>query len=165
MLTASFVYSGYSDYWGGYVETDCDEYSEHLLYACYGRGTSLRDIIDQLVEDSWSGPAIDTLPDDVTEDDVRAALLDTMLNYIGRADYESNAIAECAAEWTTDNNLEHCPECDDDGAGDECPECGLCYNGDDYESPIFVVVLRYEKPDTDTDTNTDTNTNTNTDTD
>ena len=118
MLSASFVYAGYSDYFGGYSETDCEEYSEHLLYAYYGRNTSLRDIVDQLVEDSWNGPAGESLPDDVTGVDVHKALFDTMLNSRGRAYYESGAIAECSAAWD-----------------------------DDYESPIFVVVLRYEKPE------------------
>ena len=127
MLSASFVYADYSDYFSGYSETDCEEYSEHLLYAYYGRNTSLRDIVDQLVEDSWNGPASESLPEDVTEDDVRRALLDTMLNSRGRADYESGAIAECSAEWMADTDDDDCM--------------------DDYESPIFVVVLKYEKPE------------------
>jgi len=127
MLSASYLYAGYSDYFGGHGETDNDEYSEHLLYAFYGKDTSLRDIIDELVEDSWNGPAGESLPEDVTQDDVRKALLESMLNSRGRADYESGAIAECSAAWMADTD-------DDD---DE----------DDYESPIFVVVLRYEKPE------------------
>jgi len=151
MLSASFVYSGYSDYWGGYGETDCEEYSEHLLYASYGRDTSLRDIVDQLVEDSWTGPASETLPEDVTEDDVRRALLDGMLNDQGRADYNNGAIAECSATWGDCNAFDECPECGVSGCGgdDECANCGYVFEDEDYgdyESPIFVAVLRYEKP-------------------
>jgi hypothetical protein len=150
MLSASYLYAGYSDYFGGHGETDCEEYSEHLLYAFYGRDTSLHDIIDQLVEDSYNGPAGETLPEDVTQDDVRAALLD-MLTDEGRADFLCGAVAECSAAWTAANPLEDCP-CGNytpDGEGDEeCPECGNVFdndNYDDFESPIFVVVLRYEK--------------------
>ncbi len=123
MLSASIVYVGNSDYWYGYTETNCEEYSEHLLYAFYGRDTSLRDIVDGLVEDSWTGSTSESLPEDVTQDDVRRALLDDMLNDQGRANYENGAIANCSADWTEDTDIED----------------------DDYESPIFVAVLRYEK--------------------
>jgi hypothetical protein len=149
MLSATFVYAGYSDYFQGHSERDCEEYSEHLLYAFYGRNTSLRDIIDQLVEDSYSGPASESLPEDVFDSDVRAALLD-MLTDEGRADYLSCAIAECSAAWMDANPLDECP-CGDytpDGEGEEeCPECGHIFDNDehdDYESPIFVVVLRVD---------------------
>ncbi len=140
-LTASFVYAGYSDYWGGHGDTICEDYSEHLLYAFYGRDTSLKDIIEQLVEDSWTGPASETLSEEVTEDDVRKALLD-MLTKEGRANYGSGAVAECSAAWTDENTLEECPECGHVSDSEECPECGHVFDDDyDYESPIFVAVL------------------------
>ncbi len=149
MLTASYLYAGYSDYFQGFGEKDCEEYSEHLLYAYYGRNTTLRDIIYQLVEDSYVGPASETLPNGVTSDDVRAALLGTMLNDDGRADYLSNAIAECSAAWMDSNDTEECPDCGDplpDDESGECDNCGHVFNYDeDCESPIFIVVLRYEK--------------------
>jgi len=130
MLSARYEYSGYSVYWGGHRETDNDEYSEHLLYAYYGKDTTLASIIDQLVEDSYSGPGCEMLPEDVTEDDVRAALLE-MLSDEGRADYASGAIAECSSYWMEANDIESGSEDDED---------------DDYcESPIFIVVLTYEK--------------------
>ena len=152
MLSASFVYSGYSDYCKGYIETNCKEYSEYLLFVYYDRDTSPASIIDQLVEDWWSSPASETLPEDITQDDVRAALLD-MLSDAGRADYASGAIAECSYNWGDCNPLEDCP-CGNytpDGEDEEeCPECGHVFdndNCDDYESPIFVAILRYEKPE------------------
>ena len=152
MLSASYEYAGYSDYWGGHGEEDCEEYSEHLLYASYGRDTSLRDIINELIDDSWTGCAAESLHEGITQDDVRAALLD-MLSDAGRAAYASGAIAECSYNWGDCNPLEDCP-CGNytpDGEDEEeCPECGHVFdndNCDDYESPIFVAILRYEKPE------------------
>jgi hypothetical protein len=145
MLKAQYLYAGYSDYFGGYGCDDDEYHSEHLLYAFYGRGTTLRDIIDQLVEDSWNGPAGETLPEDTSQDDVRTALL-CMLNCAGRSDYDSGALAACAAGIEAPYD---CPDCGTELVGDvgqeECPDCGE-YN-DDEESPIFVVVLEYIKPE------------------
>jgi len=142
MLTASFLYAGFSDYYQGHGCADNDEHSEYLLYAHYGCGTKLRGIIDDLVDDSWSGSAGEELPEEVTVHDVRAALLD-MLSDSGRADYESGAIAECAADM---ERLINCPKCDTELGEDDyvdCPECG--HYLDDYESPVFIVVLDYWK--------------------
>ncbi len=140
MLIASFLYSGYSDYFSGY---GCIEGREHLLYAYYGRHTTLHDIIDELVEDSYTGPASEELSD-ISDDDVRKALLG-MLNDEGRAAYESGALAECAADM---DRLTECPECEaelDDVEYDCCPECDKWFHDD--ESPVFIIVLDYEKPE------------------
>jgi len=143
MLTAHYLYAGYSDYFSGHGCADDDEHSEHLLYACYGHHTTLRDLVDQLVEDSWSSCAAETLPEEVTDRDVRAALLD-MLSDEGRADYESGALAECAANM---DRLTECPDCDAELDGDEdydcCPKCGEWFDQD--ESPVFIVLLDYWK--------------------
>lgn len=143
MLNASYLYAGYSDYFSGYGCADDADHSEHLLYAHYGRGSTLRSIIDQLVEDSWNGPGGETLPDDITQDVVRAALLD-MLSSNGRADYDSGAIAECSAAIEA---FDECPNCDEslnDDDYEDCPHCGASL--DDYsESPVFIVYLEYVK--------------------
>jgi hypothetical protein len=144
MLIASYLYAGFSDYFSGHGCADDDEHVESLLYAYYGCGTKLRDIIDQLVEDSWNGSASEELPEEVTDHDVRKALLG-MLSDSGRADYASGAIAECAADM---ERLTNCPDCNTElGVDDyvDCPECGHCLN--DYESPVFIVLLTYEKPE------------------
>jgi hypothetical protein len=137
MLTASFLYAGYSDYFSGHGCADDAEHSEHLLYAFYGKDTTLHDIINQLVEDSWSGPASETLPEEVTTNDVRSALLD-MLSSVGLADYVSCALAECAADLVS--------ACDDDDDDDDNED-----DEDDCESPIFIVKLDYEKPEEEVD--------------
>lgn len=143
MLTASYLYSGYSDYFSGHGCDHNDEHSEHLLYAYYGRHTTLRDIIDQLVDDGWSGLAGEELPEEVTDSDVREALLN-MLSDEGRVDYEYNVLAECSANM---DRLTECPDCkvelDGDTHYDCCPECGEWFDQD--ESPVFIVLLDYEK--------------------
>ncbi len=136
MLIASFLYSGYSDYFSGY---GCIKGREHLLYAYYGRHTTLHDIIDELVEDSYTGPSSGELSDDITNSDVRKALLG-MLDNKGISDYESGALAECAASM---NHLTECPDCGDDLSDEDidcCPECGEWFDQD--ESPVFIVVLQ-----------------------
>lgn len=140
MLTASYLYAGYADYHQGHACADNDEHSEYLLYAYYGRHTTLRDIVDQLVDDSWSGSAGEELPEDVTTSDVRKALLDEF----GREDYDSGELAKCSADM---DRLTECPECNAELDGDEdydcCPECGEWFDQD--ESPVFIVVLDYWK--------------------
>lgn len=124
-VSAQYLYAGYADYFGGHGCADDAGHSEHLLYAYYGGETTLRDIIDQLVEDSYNGSASDTLPDDLSDDAVRTDLLD-MLSDEGRADYESGALAECSAEFAANTDLD----------GDE-----------DYDdSPVYIVLLDCAKP-------------------
>ncbi len=132
MLDARLIYTGPIDYWGGFDNQIGEYISEHLLYAYYDRDTSLRDIIDQLVEDSWTGPASETIPKGITQDDVRAALLNRMLRKPGRADYHKGIIAECSTQWMEANN-EYDSEYGTDG------------DDDDYESPIFIALLTYHK--------------------
>ena len=139
MLTASYVYSGLPDYFGGYGCKD----SEHLLYAFYGPNTSLADIIDGLVEDSWTGPASESLPEEVTDSDVRDALLETMLNDKGRADYSNGALAECSEACEVETKCDGCGAKVGREDWPDCPECGMCV--DILEPPIFVVVLEYKK--------------------
>ncbi len=144
MLTANYLYAGYSDYFSGH---GCDD-NEYLLYAYYGRDTSLRDIIEELVEDSWSGPAGEELPNEVTTDDVREALGE-MLSNQGREDYVSGALAECSRDFADANRLTECPECYSDDLGiDKCFDCDYAFEDDDYEdyceSPVFIVLLEYE---------------------
>ncbi len=141
MLSASFLYAGYSDYFCGH---GCEE-SEYLLYAYYGRRTTLRDIIDELVDDSQINCELVTIDNDDFDSDVREALLN-MLTDAGRADYANEALSECAAVI---DPLIECPECavelDSNEDYDCCPECGACLDND--ESPVFIVLLTYEKPD------------------
>lgn len=102
-LTATYIYSGMADYWGG----DGDRWDDNkgCLFAYYGKDTTLHDLIDQLVDDFNSGGDCETMPEDITDGDVRGALLE-MLNDRGRADYAAGALAECAVEYAEANGLD-----------------------------------------------------------
>lgn len=108
MLTATHLYSGMLDYWGG----DGDRWDDNkgCLFATYGHGTTLRNIVDEWVEDFNSGGDCDTMPESITDNDVRAALL-AMLTDEGRAGYESGAVAECAIDYVEANDPAYCIEC------------------------------------------------------
>ena len=148
-LTASYVYSGLGDYFGGHGCADDEDHKEFLLYAFYGRKTSLADIVDELVCDSWNGAASEELPEDITDSDVRDAIMTDMLNGRGRADVASGAVAECSANYTADAECACGASLTDVDDGDPCPVCD-CWNDFD-ESPTFVVVLEYTYPEDDDD--------------
>jgi hypothetical protein len=151
-LTASYEYSGFSDYWGGHGEADNEEHKEFLLYAFYGRNTSLADIVDELVSDAWNGSAsyaLSELSEELSDDDIREAIMSDMLNERCRADVASGAVAECSEAWGADAECSCGASLSDVADGDECPGCG---EYDDHgESPIFVVVLDYRYPPADAD--------------
>jgi hypothetical protein len=144
-LTASYVYSGYGDYFSGYSCAEDDDRKEFLLYAFYGRNTSLADIVDELVSDSWTGSASEELPEDVTDSDVRDAIMTDMLNDRGRADVADGTVAQCSEEYGADAECACGASLTDVDDGDPCPACD-CWNDFD-ESPIFVVVLEYTLPE------------------
>jgi hypothetical protein len=121
LLTATFLYNGLPDYWGG----DGDRWDDNkgCVFAFYGAGTTLRDIIDGAVDDFNSGGDCDTMPEEVTSEDVRKALLDC-LSPAGRADYDSGAVSEFAAEYASINGYGVCRECGeavDDAHDVDCP--------------------------------------------
>jgi hypothetical protein len=145
-LTANYLYSGYGDYFSGYGCADDEDRKEFLLYAFYGRKTTLADIVDDLVRDAWDGPSNMDIPDDIADDDIRDAIMTTALTTQGRIDVAEGAVAECSADWGADAECSGCGASMTDVAdGDPCPVC------DDWndcgESPIFVVVLEYEPPE------------------
>jgi len=121
MLTATYLYAGMGDYWGG----DSDRWDDNAgcLFSSYGRTTTLRDIIDGWVEDFWQGGDCESMPLDISEDDVREALL-KMLTPAGRADYANNSIAECAADFAACNDEEE--------------------EHDMMEYPVCIVLLKWD---------------------
>lgn len=162
-VRASYLYSGISDYFSGY---GCNN-NEALLYSFYGRGTTLRDILDELARDAWDGCDAERIPDGITDEQIREALIG-MLTEQGRADYESGAVAECAAEYADANGLGRCEHCGEkigtphaydcavlvqlaeDGEIDDNYEVDVrveeedCADEDCGESPVIVVVLEWE---------------------
>ena len=135
-LHCEFEFSGYSDYWGGRSGRGIDG---GIACAFYGKNTTLRDLVDQWVDDVWSNDYdFEGLPDSVSSDDIRDCIL-AMLTDSGRADYESGAICEFSLDWMSINDID--PDSDDDDWGespvayiwiswDKCPDCGEL-SGDD----------------------------------
>ncbi|MHC4301007.1 MAG: hypothetical protein ACYS7Y_27345 [Planctomycetota bacterium] len=123
IITATFEFSGMVDYWGG----DGRRWDDNAgcLFTSYSTDTTLRDIVDGWVNDFCAGGDCDTLPEDVTESDVRAAILD-MFTEQGRADYESGALAECATEFAECNDLEAGVPLDDQEDEDTWGEYPVC---------------------------------------
>jgi len=149
IVKASYLYSGMGDYFSGYGCKD----NEALLYAFYGRETTARDIIDEWVEDSWSGDAGEDIPEEVTQDNIRAALL-AMFTPAGRADYDSGALSEFAEAYADANGPLKCMECGarvNEMHDEDCEyNDGLVVDEEDTdeydccESPITVVVIEWE---------------------
>jgi hypothetical protein len=106
MVSATFLYAGMCDYWGG----DGDRWDDNkgCLFAYYGRDTTLRGLIDQWVDDFCRGGDCDSLPEDVTENDIKSALLD-MLTEEGRRDYDNDAICEFSRDWEGDDDYDESP--------------------------------------------------------
>jgi len=137
-LTATYLYSGMPDYWGGDGRRWDDDAG--CVFAYYSTDTTLRDLIDSAVSDWFdNGDFITNDPEfdaweDVTEDDVRAALLDC-LSEQGRADYESGALSEFAVDYADANGYE---------AGEPEPEDDVCC-----DSPVVIFLLEVEVDDDD----------------
>ena len=151
-VTANYLYSGLGDYFGGYGCKD----NEALLYAFYGRTTTVRDIVDQWVEEVWNGAASEDVPEEVTQDDVRAAILD-MHTESGRADYDSGAVSEFAESYADANGPLCCRECEalvneehEEGCDlrDDCDPIVIEEDTEEYdcchESPICVCVIEWD---------------------
>jgi hypothetical protein len=116
-----------ADYWGGNGRRWDDDAG--CLFAHYGPLTTLRDIIDQLVDDYNSGGDCDSFPSSVSSNNVRAALL-AMLTDKGRTDYASNARSEFALAYVEANGNE---DEDEDDMG---------------EFPVVIVLLEYSPDET-----------------
>ena len=162
-LSVSHEYSGMGDYWGGNGRRWDDDAG--CLFAFYGKGTTLADCVDQWVDDYWNGGDCEYHGDGrnpwegITSDDVRAAILDSLTRQ-GRADYDSGAIAECAAEYAACSDPGVCRECGNSVGELHADDCVLLLdNGDDpadeftveeedcdeeddmSESPIWVILV------------------------
>jgi len=172
-ITASYLYSGLPDYWGG--DGRRHDNDAGCLFAFYGANTTLRDIIDSAVDDFCDGGDFyvdnaDVDPwVDVSQDEVREALL-ACLTAEGRADYDNNVISEFAAVYAACNDLDKCRECghligsphhvdcdvlkdmaengdiDDNFEVEVNVEPEDCADEDDcYDSPIVVFLLEIDE--------------------
>lgn len=154
IITITYEYSGLSDYWGGNGRRWDNDAG--CLFAYYRSDTTLRDCIDQWIEDFNGSGDCDSFPDEITSDDIREAIIDSLTGQ-GRVDYESGAIAECAVEYAKANNFNECQECGKSlghrhefncsKADIHCPvvvQDDCVEDEDDCESPIWVVLVEIE---------------------
>ena len=160
-LTISHEFRGMSDYWGGNGRRwDADA---GCVFAYYGKDTTLRDCVNQWVEDFWNGGDFDNSHldndpfADVTEDDIRAAILESMTEQ-GRADYESGTLCDGAADWEGDSDKWSCSVCRQSVTVESyeyaeigCPYCAECdremERDDDAEyceSPVWILLIELE---------------------
>lgn len=108
-LSVMHEYFGLVDYWSGTGRRWDD--NAGCLFAYYNADTTLRDCVNQWVDDYNSGGDCDSFPEDITSDDILAAILDSLTDE-GRDDYHSGALAECAVEYAKANG-KSCPYCND----------------------------------------------------
>lgn len=139
-ITASFEYSGMVDYWGGNGRRW--DNNAGCLFAYYSTDTTLREIVDQWVDEYTMGGDCDEFPEEITEEDIRQAILDS-LTPIGLADYNSNELCEWSESyaningWTAGIPLE-----------EQLPDEDLYLA--DGESPVAIILIEYEyEPDGD----------------
>ena len=129
-VSATFLYSGMPDYWHG----DGDRWDENkgCLFAYYGPTTTLREMVDEWVDDSRNGDLDDKAAwSDVSDDEIRAALIE-MLSPQGRKEYDDETAGPCefARAYADANGIEG----DDDGDSDG-------------ESPFAVVLVTVDTSD------------------
>jgi len=149
MIHATYLFSGFIDFWGGDGARWDD--NKGCLFSHYGVGTTLREIVDGWAEDFCNGGDCDSFPEEITDSDIRIALLD-ILSPTDLEDYHSNAVAECAIKYAADNGLDTCKDC-----GQKIGEFheSLCTEGagfvedcdceeDDSESPVCIVLIEVD---------------------
>ena len=156
-LTVTHEYVGNGDYWSGNGRRWDDDAG--CLFAFYGAGTTLKDCVEEWVNDFNAGGDCDSLPDDITSDDVHAAILESLTEE-GRADYESDAIANCAVDLAESMGINCCAECCECIGDRHAGDCGKrdveaeyvidedCPDEEDFEgysdSPMWVILVECE---------------------
>ena len=163
IVKASYLFSGFGDYFCGH---GCDA-NQALLYAFYGPRSTLRDVIDSAVDDA--GCMSYDIPEDITDDMIRDAIVNDVLNDRGRADYECGALSEWAENYAEINGYDVCRECgervgephdpdcaflaqwieegeiDDDSKADVVVEEDDCKEDDDCcESPVVIFLIEWD---------------------
>ena len=149
-IKVSHEYSGMPDYWGGNGRRWDDDAG--CLFAYYGRNTSLRDCVDQWVDEFFNGGDCDSLPHNITENDLRDAILEAFTEQ-GRADYHSGAIAECSADFAAINGPPCCFDCEQELGEAHLDDCSFCdgevveedCENEFYDSPFWVILVEVEE--------------------
>ena len=154
-IRVSHEFHGHSDFWGGNGRRWDD--NAGCLFGFYGPDTSLADCVDQWIDDFCMGGDCDSFAIDISESELREAILTDLFNDRGRADYASGALCEFAADC--EDNRE-CREC---GASIGCEheeDCGYfedgadvepdhCDDDDCYELPVWIILVELETDEND----------------
>jgi hypothetical protein len=159
VLTATHEFSGMGDYWRGSSKRNTP--TDGCLFAFYGAETTMRDCVDQWVDDFWNGGDCEAMPDDITQDDVRAAIVEALTEK-GLADYNSGSLCEQAIEYGL-NNPRVCRDCAEAEGDNHFPDCSAmedldpeddtvmledCAEEDGCdESPIWIISINFESAD------------------
>ena len=169
-IKVSHEFHGYVDYWGGNGRRWDNDAG--CLFAFYGRETTLRDCVDQWVDDFCMGGDCDSFPADIGADELREAIVADLLNDRGRADYNSGALCEFAADCEDNRECRECgasigceheedcaiideildgddqltiDDIENEVTEDDCTDCDDCDDWD--ESPIWVILVELEEDD------------------
>lgn len=154
-LSASFLFSGYSDYWSGIGGRGKEG---GAAFAYYGKDTTLRDLVDQWVEDFRTNEYdFEECPESITDEDCREAILESF-TALGRADYDNNVTCEFSQEWADANGMYRCEECNEPMGvphEEDCPNRASdenfvtdedCPFEEDWgESPVAIMWIEWEK--------------------
>lgn len=106
-LSASLIFTGYSDYWSGASNRGR---GGGCAFAFYSHDTTLKDIVDQWVDEAWNNEYdFEDCPESVTQDDIRDCIVES-LTESGRADYDSGALCEWAADLDYQRDCANCGE-------------------------------------------------------
>lgn len=151
LVTAEFLYSGFPDFWGGNGDRWDDD--KGCLFAGYGKGTTVRDIVQDAVNDFLTGGDCDSLPEEVNCETIREALL-ACLSDAGRKDYASGVVSEFATEYAEVNGLNRCRGCDAHVGESHKAGCDYwlqgvveyndCNKDECRDSPMIVFLIRTE---------------------
>jgi hypothetical protein len=148
---AEFLYAGMPDYWGGNSDRWDDD--KGCVFTYYGKDTTMQDIIDGAVDDFLAGGDCDSLPDEITDEMVREALLASLTD-IGRDYYFNGVVSDFATDYADANGLDRCQDCGEKVGHPHDEDCDLgkeheggvqddeCNEDECCDSPIIVFLIR-----------------------
>lgn len=146
-FTATYIYSGNPDYWRGNGDQWDDD--KGCVFASYGSRTTLQQLVEDAVSDFNMGGDFDSFPEDVSDDDIREALLESFTDQ-GREDYYKGVVWDGAVEYMDLNDFDKCKECGNYIGTEHSEKCEFADDGDveeehtgelDHEPPVVIWLL------------------------
>jgi RNA polymerase-binding transcription factor DksA len=146
-LSATYLYSGLPDYWSGNGDRWDDD--KGCVFASYGSRTTLQQLVEDAVSDFNMGGDFESFPEDISDDDVREALLESLTDQ-GREDYYKEVVWDGAVEYMEINGFDRCKDCGNYIGTEHSDECEFAPDGDveeehtgeyDCEPPVVIWLL------------------------